>query len=343
MSIVSNNIKYLRRLHGLTQEQFSRRIGIKRSLLGAYEESRANPSQDNLLAITRMCNVSIDDFLKKDLRRLKETPDLNLIGNGNMSSTFQPSNIPASPLMKDEPKPIAELIDKVYQPPKNVGSWPPSTLPPAAPKPPELPKAPMPEPPIVQYQQPLPPVFQPVAFNNVYEKGINVVPSQPIEVQKPTQQAIQFVRQSQLSEYIDKYQNSDFLRQLPTFQPPILPEGQYRAFEAGPDFAFAGAFLIGSFVKNWYEIADGKYYVIIARGLAGSYRRVFSQAQSKGTVLLSSDKAHLPTIEVPLKEIIEMWEVKSFYSTILPDPTPSLDHLRNLSNQLQEELKRMGQ
>jgi transcriptional regulator with XRE-family HTH domain len=336
MSIVSNNIKYLRRLHGLTQEQFSRRIGIKRSLLGAYEESRANPSQDNLLAITRMCNVSIDDFLKKDLRRLKETPDLNLIGNGNMSSTFQPSNVPASPLMKDEPKPIAELIDKVYQPPKNVGSWPPPT---PAPKSPEPPKAPMPEPPSIQ---PQPLAFQPVAFNNVYEKGVNVVPSQPIEVQKPTQPAIQFVKQAQLSEYIDKYQNSDFLRQLPTFQPPTLPEGQYRAFEAGQDFAFAGAFLIGSFVKNWYEISDGKYYVIIARGLAGSYRRVFSQAQTKGTVLLSSDKAHLPTIEVPLKEIIEMWEVKSFYSTTLPEPTLSLDHLRNLSNQIQEELNRMS-
>ncbi len=339
MSIVSNNIKYLRRLHGLTQEQFSRRIGIKRSLLGAYEESRANPSQDNLMAITRMCNVSIDDFLKKDLRRLKDTPDLNLMGNGNMSSTFQPNNIPASPLMKDDPKPIAELIDKVYQPPKNVGSWPPSTLPPAAPKPPEPPKVILSEPVIT----PPPPVFQPVAFNNVYEKGINIVSSQPIEIQKPIQQAIQFVRQSQLSEYIDKYQNIDFLRQLPTFQPPLLPQdGQYRAFEAGQDFAFEGAFLIGSFVKNWYEIVDGSYYVIIARGLAGAYRRVFSQAQAKGTVLLSSDKTQIPTIEVSLKEIIEIWEVKSFYSTILPEPTLSLDYLQSLSSQIQEELNRMS-
>ena len=48
MSIVSNNIKYLRRLNGLTQEQFARRIGIKRSLLGAYEEARANPNLENL-------------------------------------------------------------------------------------------------------------------------------------------------------------------------------------------------------------------------------------------------------------------------------------------------------
>jgi transcriptional regulator with XRE-family HTH domain len=48
MSIVSNNIKYLRRLNGLTQEQFARKIAIKRSLLGAYEEARANPNLTNL-------------------------------------------------------------------------------------------------------------------------------------------------------------------------------------------------------------------------------------------------------------------------------------------------------
>jgi transcriptional regulator with XRE-family HTH domain len=340
MSIVSNNIKYLRRLHGLTQEQFSRRMGIKRSLLGAYEESRANPSQDNLLAITRMCNVSIDDFLKKDLRRIKETPDLNMLGNGNISSTMQTNSFPASPLIKDDPTPIGELIDKIYQPPKNTGSWPPATTPPpAAPKPPE-PLKQVPQPPMVQVAQPS--VFQPMGFNNIYDKGVNVVPSPPIEVQKPTQQAIQLVRQNQISEYIEKYQNSDFLRQLPTFQPPTMPNGQYRAFEAGQDFAFSSAYLIGQFVKNWYDILDGKYYIIIARGLPASYRRAFSQAQAKGTVLLSSDKLDIPTIEIPLKEIIEMWEVKSFFSTTLPEPTISLDHLRHLNNQIQEELNRMN-
>ena len=41
MTLISNNIKVLRKKAGFTQEQLSAKIGIKRSVLGAYEEGRA--------------------------------------------------------------------------------------------------------------------------------------------------------------------------------------------------------------------------------------------------------------------------------------------------------------
>ncbi|RYF61870.1 MAG: XRE family transcriptional regulator, partial [Cytophagaceae bacterium] len=63
MTLVSNNIKYLRKLNGLTQEQFSQRIGIKRSLLGAYEEARANPNWNTLITIAKLFNTSVDQLL----------------------------------------------------------------------------------------------------------------------------------------------------------------------------------------------------------------------------------------------------------------------------------------
>ena len=43
MSIAGKNLKYLRKLRGWTQEEFSAKLRIKRSLLGAYEEERAEP------------------------------------------------------------------------------------------------------------------------------------------------------------------------------------------------------------------------------------------------------------------------------------------------------------
>ena len=43
MSIAGKNLKYLRKLRGWTQEEFAGKIKIKRSLLGAYEEERAEP------------------------------------------------------------------------------------------------------------------------------------------------------------------------------------------------------------------------------------------------------------------------------------------------------------
>jgi DNA-binding XRE family transcriptional regulator len=38
MSIISQNIKFLRKKKGITQQQFADEVGIKRSLVGAYEE-----------------------------------------------------------------------------------------------------------------------------------------------------------------------------------------------------------------------------------------------------------------------------------------------------------------
>ena len=48
MSKISENIKYLRKQKGLTQQQFADVMEIKRSLIGAYEEERADPKYDLL-------------------------------------------------------------------------------------------------------------------------------------------------------------------------------------------------------------------------------------------------------------------------------------------------------
>jgi len=121
----------------------------------------------------------------------------------------------------------------------------------------------------------------------------------------------------------------------------LLPSGTYRAFEAGDDFMYPGSFLIGQHIGNWYDIADSKLYVLISRNLGMVSRRVYNQVKIKGTLLLSSDNATIPTFEVPLKDVLEVWEIKAFFSAILPEPTVSLDHLRHLVSQMQEELNRI--
>ena len=79
----------------------------------------------------------------------------------------------------------------------------------------------------------------------------------------------------------------------------------------------------------------------MARNLGVVCRRVYNQVKIKGTLLLSSDKATIPTFEVPLKDVLEVWEIKAFFSAVLPEPTVCLDHLRHLVNQMQEELNRI--
>jgi transcriptional regulator with XRE-family HTH domain len=72
MSIVSENIRFLRKRAGLTQDQLAHEIQIKRSLLGAYEEGRADPRLSNLLAVAKYFNIPVDDLISGDLSALDE-------------------------------------------------------------------------------------------------------------------------------------------------------------------------------------------------------------------------------------------------------------------------------
>ncbi|MEO8769995.1 MAG: XRE family transcriptional regulator [Ferruginibacter sp.] len=67
MSRAGLNLKYLRKLRGWTQEEFAIKLNIKRSLIGAYEEERADPRLDVLEIVADMFKLSLDELLLKDV------------------------------------------------------------------------------------------------------------------------------------------------------------------------------------------------------------------------------------------------------------------------------------
>lgn len=67
MSTAGKNLKYLRKLRGWTQEEFAVKLKIKRSLLGAYEEERAEPRIEVLEIAGDMFKLTLDELLRKDL------------------------------------------------------------------------------------------------------------------------------------------------------------------------------------------------------------------------------------------------------------------------------------
>lgn len=72
MSKIASNLKYLRKKNNLTQQQFADKMEVKRSLIGAYEENRAEPKYELLkkmasyfeLSMDEMANENIDDHWK---------------------------------------------------------------------------------------------------------------------------------------------------------------------------------------------------------------------------------------------------------------------------------------
>jgi transcriptional regulator with XRE-family HTH domain len=71
MSTAGKNLKYLRKLRGWTQEEFATKLQIKRSLLGAYEEERAEPRIDVLELVGELFKLTLDELLLKDLAESK--------------------------------------------------------------------------------------------------------------------------------------------------------------------------------------------------------------------------------------------------------------------------------
>jgi transcriptional regulator with XRE-family HTH domain/uncharacterized ubiquitin-like protein YukD len=71
MSQAGKNLKYLRKLRGWTQEEFASKLKIKRSLVGAYEEERADPRIDVLQSIGEIFNISLEELLLQDVSAIK--------------------------------------------------------------------------------------------------------------------------------------------------------------------------------------------------------------------------------------------------------------------------------
>jgi transcriptional regulator with XRE-family HTH domain len=67
MSVAGKNLKYLRKLRGWTQEEFSQKLQIKRSLLGAYEEERAEPRIEVLETVGEIFRLTLDELLLTEL------------------------------------------------------------------------------------------------------------------------------------------------------------------------------------------------------------------------------------------------------------------------------------
>lgn len=60
---INENIRAIRKSLGLTQDQFANELGIKRSLIGAYEEGRAEPRLELLCKIAELGNIHVEDLL----------------------------------------------------------------------------------------------------------------------------------------------------------------------------------------------------------------------------------------------------------------------------------------
>ena len=78
MARIPNNIKYLRKKKGYTQETFAQALGINRPSVGAYEEGRADPRLTTLSKMAELFEVTVDELINEDLTRENRVPKQNV-------------------------------------------------------------------------------------------------------------------------------------------------------------------------------------------------------------------------------------------------------------------------
>lgn len=70
MNYLSKNIKYIRTLKGLSQEQFAEDLKVSRSRISSYEEGRATPAIDFIIELSDYMEISIDLLVRKKMNKL---------------------------------------------------------------------------------------------------------------------------------------------------------------------------------------------------------------------------------------------------------------------------------
>ncbi len=89
--MINTNLKFCRRELALTQAQMAEKLGIKRSLVGAYEEGRAEPRLATLVNMARLFGITLDQLVTTDFSKKKNTkiigslpaPDPNAPADGD--------------------------------------------------------------------------------------------------------------------------------------------------------------------------------------------------------------------------------------------------------------------
>ncbi|MBT3318913.1 MAG: helix-turn-helix transcriptional regulator [Clostridia bacterium] len=66
---IANKLVIMRKRSGLSQEALAEKIGVSRQAVSKWERAESSPDTDNLIALSKLYNVSLDDMLSSNDER----------------------------------------------------------------------------------------------------------------------------------------------------------------------------------------------------------------------------------------------------------------------------------
>jgi transcriptional regulator with XRE-family HTH domain len=133
----------------------------------------------------------------------------------------------------------------------------------------------------------------------------------PITVDTDDNDLIEVVPIKASAGYLNGYDDPEYIEQLQKIKLPFLPTGKHRAFPIKGDSMLPmkdGSFVIGRFIEDRSEIKSNKTYVLVTLNDGMVYKRVSNNIEADGTLKLISDNRIYEAYNIPINEVLELWE-----------------------------------
>ena len=152
----------------------------------------------------------------------------------------------------------------------------------------------------------------------------------PVVIDREGNNYIEIVTQKASMGYLSGYSDPEYIESLQQISLPFLTNGKYRAFPAlgdsMPPFK-DGSYIIGKYVENIEYLKLNKSYIFVTLNDGISYKR-FKQ-RKKRAVTVAADNSFYKPYDIPLGEIVEIWQ---YASGIFPEDFEP-DHYENYNLQ----------
>jgi transcriptional regulator with XRE-family HTH domain len=163
-----------------------------------------------------------------------------------------------------------------------------------------------------------------------------------VTVDQNHKQNIELVPHKSSLGYIQNYDNLDFLKELPKYNLPTLSENRtYRAFELNDSGLPSNSIVIGEYIQNWNEIKNDKICIIVSKTKGIILKRLFNKIADKGIITLKSINISHAPFDMPVEDVIEIWEFVSYISKEFPEEGTSVPELRTAFARLEDDVREL--
>ena len=148
--------------------------------------------------------------------------------------------------------------------------------------------------------------------------------------------------------YLEGYDDSNYIEELPTYSVPDMRNGTYRMFQVSGFSMYPtlqdGSYVVGQFVENWEWLSDNRVCVVVTERDGIIVKRVTNRAREKGFLYCKSDNRDYKHIKVMLEDIKEIWECKAHISFEFLDPVTNYQKIAELEvnvSELQDKVEKL--